>query len=83
MGEAFLDRWSITHLIWGFLFGRTAWLTPLQWLALHTAYEVWENSGADSVVKVILKHEKDSWPNFLGDTMSAMAGYGIGMGDSE
>ena len=79
MGEAFLNRWSLAHAGWGFIFGSTARLTPLQWLAVHTAYEVWENSGYGSVVKSILKHEKDTWANFLGDTVAAMVGYWIGI----
>jgi hypothetical protein len=78
MGDAFLDGWSLAHASWGFIFGRVEGLTPLQWLAVHTAYEVWENSNSNSVPKLILKHEKDTWANFLGDTTAAMTGYWIG-----
>ena len=78
MGEAFLDRWSLTHAAWGIVIGSTQLLTLPQWLAAHTTYEVWENSSYGSVVKSILKHEKDTWANFLGDTVAAMVGYWIG-----
>jgi hypothetical protein len=78
MGDAFLDRWSLTHVAWGYVAGRSGLITPLQWLAIHTIYEIWENSGSGSVIKLILKHEKDTWANFAGDTLSAMVGWAIG-----
>jgi hypothetical protein len=75
MGDAFLDRWSLAHFAWGAAAGKSGWVSPLQWLAVHTLYEIWENSETGSVVKILLKHEKDTLANFAGDTLSAMVGY--------
>ena len=78
MGQVFLDAWSLTHVGWGIVIGSTKLLTLPQWIAVHTAYEAWENSGHSSVPKILSKHTQDSWINFLGDTLSALVGHEIG-----
>ena len=79
MGQALFDKWSLAHVGWGFTFGYFNITGPFLWFAIHTAYEAWENSGHRSVVKTLLKHEKDSWLNIVGDTIAAMLGYALGV----
>jgi len=79
------DRWSLVHLGTGVLFGYSSKVSPLAFLLLHSAFEVWENSPAGISMWRRFgfgdrpeSYRGDSAANIVGDTVSAMLGFMLG-----
>lgn len=81
LSVSMFDKWSLAHLATGLAFGYSGKVSPLIFLGVHTAWEIWENSESG-----ISAWNAAGWPayrgdsktNMVGDTVSAMAGFVLG-----
>lgn len=82
MGKQFLDRYSLLHFLTGYLAYQTS-LRIIPFAIGHTVFELAENSSVGiSVLRKIPfwpggKEYADSIENMIGDTVFALAGYGL------
>ena len=86
LNRAAFDRWSLVHIATGFVAGRAKLITLPQWVVLHTAAEILENTkrGIGIIDKASRKlgwqsYEGDSLTNVAGDTASTIAGFLYGI----
>tara|TARA_Y100000310_G_C20610936_1_gene777950 strand:- start:1196 stop:1465 length:270 start_codon:yes stop_codon:yes gene_type:complete len=76
--KAAFDKWSLVHFATGLIASKTKLVSFPQWVILHTASEIIENSKEGKSLWRKLgwsRYEGDSLTNIAGDTASTMAGF--------
>jgi hypothetical protein len=70
------DAWSVTHAAWGALFRRTVTSNTKRALALHTLWELVENTSVViNLFQRVTLYSGDSFINSFGDTIAFYAGF--------
>jgi hypothetical protein len=72
-GPEYFNHWTLAHVVSG-MFARSAGLTLLEAVLLHTAYEFVEGSIFP------IEHRDVSIKNHVGDSIAFLAGFTVGSG---
>ena len=71
-----LDQWSVSHFIWGVIFGRLFARTAPTWFLVLTlaSWEFWENAIEARIFSTYDDYVGDSFANSMGDLLVGTAG---------